>query len=387
MRHLVLSGIAAVSLSGCPLDSNKVAAPTQAATAPVPAQALGANASSFVAPSGSASGPLARASAPIERGSPSAQPLASARGAYNDANADGRSDLVWAGDLSGLHVAHWLMNGNQVMRTLSPTPMAADSHVISTGDFDGDKRVDQLWLRLERRGGSLTLGRLNEAGSYEHRHVAGIGDGWLLDRSADLNGDGRSDAIWTNRTLGRMAYWLMNGTAILSSGVYPLDVNNYALVAVGDFDGDGREDLLWRGRQNSAYYMWRSRSDGHFDQSYVGTVPAGWVLDAVVDLNADTRSDLVWTNRDANQMAYWWMNGAAPQRTGVIGADTERYTIAACGDFDGDGKGDLVWATRRDATAASLYLWRSRGDGSFDPSFISTYDDSVWQPMPPYADA
>lgn len=403
MRNLVLAGIAVLSLSGCPQESNEVAAiPSQVVASPVVASPVVARAvapdtvtAGFVAPLASAGGPLLAAATPVGSRrnlavSPlraaSAQTLASVRGAYNDADADGRSDLVWLGLVDGsIYGAHWYMQGAQVVRSTGPATLDGDAIVFVSGDFDGDKRVDQLWLR---NNGTLTLGRLNQAGWYEHKHIGQAADGWLIDRSADLNGDGKSDVIWRNRSKAQMAYWLMDGATILRTGLYPLDVINYTLAAVGDFDGDGREDLLWRGRQSQALYLWRSRSDGHFDQQYVSTVGADWSIDAYPDLNGDGRTDLVWISQDQRLLAYWWMNGAATLRTGVLNVDTVNYWLSGWGDFDGDGKGDLVWIRApEEGTSAQLYLWRGRGDGSFESVFIANFDAGNWQLMPPYGDA
>ncbi|UHQ22675.1 VCBS repeat-containing protein [Lysobacter sp. 5GHs7-4] len=397
MRNMVLAGIAVLTLSGCPQDSNEVAASqSQAGASPVVARAVAPDTvtARFVAPLASAGGPQLAAATPVgphrdlvasSLRAASAQTLASVRGAYNDANADGRSDLVWIGEASGSLVgAHWYMQGAQITRTSGPTTLDGDAIVMSTGDFDGDRRVDQLWLT---NSGNLSLGRLNEAGWYESKFIAHTDGVWLPHRSADLNGDGKSDIVWINRSQRKMAYWVMDGTRVLRTGVYDFDAANYTLAGVGDFDGDGREDLLWRHQRNHVLYQWRSRSDGHFDQQYVGTVSGIWRLDATPDLNGDSRSDLVWINLEEDQVAYWWMNGATIQRTGVLSADTRNFALGAWGDFDGDGKGDLVWVGRPNGNDAPLYLWRGRGDGNFDSIYIAGYDAGTWQLMPAYADA
>jgi hypothetical protein len=46
--------------------------------------------------------------------------------------------------------------------------------------------------------------------------ILNAGGGWSAKRLADVNGDGKADIVWENVD-GRVAVWLMNGTA-MSSG-------------------------------------------------------------------------------------------------------------------------------------------------------------------------
>ncbi|WP_460711918.1 FG-GAP-like repeat-containing protein [Lysobacter terrae] len=92
-------------------------------------------------------------------------------------------------------------------------------------------------------------------------------------------------------------------------------------------------------------------------------------LQASVDLNGDGKSDLIWENYAQSWMAYWWMSGAAPIGSGVYSIGTP-YRISATGDFDGDGRGDILWANTLNHT---LFLWRSRGDGTFDSQYVAAY--------------
>ena len=184
----------------------------------------------------------------------------------------------------------------------------------------------------------------------------------------DLNGDGRSDLVWFNTGTSSMAYWWMNNTAVLSTGLFSVG-STFRIASTGDLDGDGRADIIWRDSTTNYHYLWRSRGDGQFDTPFLAAVGPGWALSRTADLNGDGRDDLIWENTTTGQMAYWLMNGSTVQGTGVYSVGTA-YRIVGAGDFDGDGRGDLLWAN---PSLGYLYLWRSRGDGTFDTPFVAAY--------------
>ena len=184
----------------------------------------------------------------------------------------------------------------------------------------------------------------------------------------DLNGDGRSDLLWFNTGSSSMAYWWMNSTAVLGTGLSQVG-STFRIAGTGDLDGDGRTDIIWRDNATNYHYLWRSRGDGTYDTPFLGAVGTGWAVSRTADINGDGRDDIVWENTTTGQMAYWLMNGATTTGTGVFSVGTA-YRIVGAGDFDGDGKGDLLWAN---ASSGYLYLWRSRGDGTFDTPFVAAY--------------
>ena len=42
---------------------------------------------------------------------------------------------------------------------------------------------------------------------------------WELRAIGDLDGDGKADLVWRNKTTGQVIGWLMNGFTVQSSGV------------------------------------------------------------------------------------------------------------------------------------------------------------------------
>jgi hypothetical protein len=128
--------------------------------------------------------------------------------AHNDFNGDGHSDILWRTDDGTM--TDWL---GQADGTLAFNPgsynatVPASVHIVGTGDFNGDGRVDILWRAAD---GTITdwLGQAD--GSFKFNpasynstvpasvHIVGIGD---------FNGDGRSDILWRTDD-GTMTDWL-----------------------------------------------------------------------------------------------------------------------------------------------------------------------------------
>ncbi|UHQ22678.1 VCBS repeat-containing protein [Lysobacter sp. 5GHs7-4] len=395
MRNLISAAIAAALLTGCPqekaesqtsandggvADRDVTAARAPAAQTPATAASRMPSAVRGGVVKAIAFGP---SDAVALSAAAAATPLAVGR-AQNDANADGRSDVTWLRTrVSDTDTAHWRMNGTGILQSTGPTRVWAGNTVVAQGDFDGDQRVDQLWFNSSDASRQLTLARQNESGGFDQSYVATIGAGWVVNETVDLNGDGKSDIVWVDRARGLMAYWLMSGPSVLGSRLYSYDAANFNFFGSGDFDGDGRGDLLWMGkRTDGPLFIWRSRTDGHFDQQRVGDLSISFQFQGTTDLNGDGRSDLVFTSFVQRLFAYWLMNGPTVQQTGVMGVDIDKYEVAGLGDYDGDGKGDVLWTGRSGSSSEALYLWRSLGNGAFDPRFVAYYDHSTWRPFP-----
>ncbi|WP_235568695.1 FG-GAP-like repeat-containing protein [Lysobacter sp. Root983] len=288
---------------------------------------------------------------------------------HNDINGDGYSDLVWY-NANQPGMAYWFMNNTTNIGS-GYYPLAASTRIAGTGDFDGDGRMDVLWVNFNQ----LQLWRSRGDGQFDFSVIGGFASEWKVVKTVDLNGDGKDDIVWENTSASLMAYWLMSTNTVTGSRVFP--VGAARVVAAGDFDGDTRGDLVLANPSLGQLTLWRGRADGDFDKPSLGGYDSAWTIVGTPDLNGDGRSDLVWEHSGHAMIAYWMMNGASVQSSGVKGVAPE-FRIATTGDLDGDGRGDLIWTN---ATTGQMYLWRSRGDGNFDASFVAGYS-TAWSLLP-----
>jgi hypothetical protein len=148
-------------------------------------------------------------------------------------NNDGKLDVV-IGDGRAL-----LGNGNGTLQYDYGQPVLLSSGAIASGDFTGDLYADVIVS-----GNSVAVLRSRGDGSFEapiRTSTNGIVHSGVA--TADLNGDGKLDAVVTDRDTSTVSVLLGNGDGPLryagafATGTAPSEA------AIGDFNGDGRPDV------------------------------------------------------------------------------------------------------------------------------------------------
>ena len=127
--------------------------------------------------------------------------------------------------------------------------------LVGVGDVNGDGVCDLIWRNPTTGDVEIALTQANESyplGTITPIHVVTVSDlNWEIVGVGDINGDGREDLVWVNRSTQRIVVWTMNGTTIDSS--YFLDFalpqppvgHRWKLLAVKDISGNGQADLVW----------------------------------------------------------------------------------------------------------------------------------------------
>ena len=134
-----------------------------------------------------------------------------------DFDGDGRGDLVWAG-VTADSLRVWLARGQPSaefrflpVQRLPVSPGALPSEAL-VGDFNGDLRADLLWSTSLPAGQSLLMRGSKDGGFRLEKWLT---NGATLDaatrdsslfvpRVMDVNGDGRDDLVWTERSGSRL---------------------------------------------------------------------------------------------------------------------------------------------------------------------------------------
>ena len=95
----------------------------------------------------------------------------------------------------------------------------------------------------------------------------------------DFNADCKSDLVWRNTSSGQVSIWLMNGTAMTSSGSPATVATSWSIKATGDFNGDCKSDIVWR-NSNGQVSVWLMNGTAMASSGNLGTVATGWQISA-----------------------------------------------------------------------------------------------------------
>lgn len=204
----------------------------------------------------------------------------------------------------------------------------------------------------------------------------------------DINGDGKSDVLFTNSTTHQLLYWLMNGSKFAGWAAFTTS-SKYKAIATGDFNGDGHTDILWDAA--GTLHMWLNDGRGGFvDKVFLATPSSGWRVVGTGDIDDRGNDDIFWYNPSTHQLTYWYVDGATYIKYGSATVPSG-FSAVGVGDLNGDGIADVVWTS----SSNKLNVWIGDGIGFtqyqstayIGPGWIASgvgdingdgYDDVVW---------
>jgi hypothetical protein len=241
-----------------------------------------------------------------------------------DLNGDGKSDLIWRNKLTGAAEA-WLMNG--LWPTIGYTLRTAGGNwfVSHVGDFNGDGANDLVW---EDPVAGQTEIWLMSGGGTSWTTAPYASSGKTVTAIADLDNNGKSDLVWKHH-LGQVDLWLMNGATAatehngaLVNGTVSNGGFNWRLVRSADLNGDGKSDFLWQNWATGANNTWMMNGVGYTGGSTLHT-SAEWNVIHAGDFNGDTVTDFIWRRSATGTKDLWLMNstGSAPAAGSTIWPD------------------------------------------------------------------
>jgi len=279
--------------------------------------------------------------------------------AVADFNGDQNLDLVVA-NYGNTNVGLLLGDGHGVFGSATNSPMGIGPLFVVAGDLNGDQKPDVATANFVEHDVSVRLGTflgglsaltnipiivpLKDMGMPAPSSIA-IGE---------LNGDGIPDLVITKHLSNEISVLRGDGlggfrldSTFCASEMSPCEPTRPYTVAVTDLDGDQKSDLVFTNYTTGDLRVLRGNGSGGFSWagSYrVGDYPEGI---AVADLNRDGRPDLITANSGSNTVSVLLNlpGGLAPPPAPVgpfpVGIGPISIAIA---DFNGDQKLDLAVA-------------------------------------------
>lgn len=258
--------------------------------------------------------------------------------AVADLNADGRPDLAVA-NLYGQTVSVLLGYGDG---TFGPKTDYSGSSGVAIADLNADGKPDLVTATNSTTAGIISAFLGNGDGTFgpEADFVAGISP--MSVAVADLNADGRPDAVVANYGSNTVSVLLGNGDGTFGpktdfgTGFSP------TFVAIGDLNGDGRPDLAVANYSSSTLSVLLGNGNGTFgNRTDFGTGSQPQCV-AIHDLDEDGRPDVAVANRYSNTVSVLISHGDGTFAPRLDFGTGLQQGALAIGDLDGDGRPDLV---------------------------------------------
>ncbi|MFP5230138.1 MAG: FG-GAP-like repeat-containing protein [Acidobacteriota bacterium] len=258
---------------------------------------------------------------------------------------------------------------------------------IASADFNGDGKADLL---VFQNGNGLTANNLLMLpGDGKGNLAAAITSPLTINKvtqivSADMNGDGKPDAVLIGNS--QLAVLLNQGTGTFAGEQdYTLPASAVS-VATGDFNGDGLMDIAVG--VAGGVYVYPGQANHTLGTPVKIDSSANPTGLAAGSLTGDGRSDLIVadqgsTSPQVNGALHVYLSNADGTFTAKTAPTTTAtlYTVAALGDLNKDGKLDLLVAgeipgTSGGAAVPTLFTLLGNGDGTFQAAKALTLADA-----------
>ncbi len=273
-----------------------------------------------------------------------------------------------------------LTNPNQTLTLriggqLAPTP-------IRSADFNGDGKSDLLWRNAN--SGEAYIYQMNGLAVAAESSLRVVSNNWKVSGTGDFNGDGKDDILWRNANSGEVYIYQMNGLAVATESSVRTVSNDWKISGTGDFDGDGKSDILWRNANTGSTYIYLMNGISVAAEGEVRQVSNDLVIRGIDDFDGDGKDDILWRNTTNGDTSIYQMNGLAIASEGMIGQTTSNdhkqnyWSITGTGDYNGDAKADILWRH----TNGTAYAWNMNGLSLLGEGAIRQVDNS-WQVAAP----
>lgn len=281
-----------------------------------------------------------------------------------DYNSDGKVDVMCGG---GLDIRYCQNSATLSFTAKQVMQYAGNNHGACHGDFDNDGDVDLMevgftfmyWYRNESNGEFTPIQLQDNGFSYITTNYG------VNIRTADMDGDGDEDAIYTENDNNKISWIENKGNGLFAYHFAASVMGPYSLEPI-DFDDDGDMDFVSGSTADDAVYWYENNGSQTFTEHMVSGMYWDPFSVRVFDYDQDGDMDvfsaqgnptnkLIVFDNDGNNLDFtdYIIDNSAP---GINSIDVK--------DVNGDGDLDLLSASSTDDKIS----WYESSGGSF-PSF------------------
>jgi hypothetical protein len=289
----------------------------------------------------------------------------SANVSMGDLDADGDLDLVLAKGRHQPLMDRVLLNNGKGQFTASDLGPTADrTYTTALADLDADGDLDILAsndtpdrkvVYFNDGKGKFAVGGTWGEPKWSTRNAS----------IADLNADGRPDAIAANRP-GPSFVCLNKGQGRFGSDCIPIPAPSATTIAAADFNKDGAIDLAVPARDGGQSHIYFNDGKAGFaNRTAFGPADATARVAAAADFNRDGSVDVVMTDERGASMTVYLNDGKGSMAAGFRFADKKLVPYAlTTGDLNADGHPDIVIGY---IDAPSIAFFNDGGGAAFSP--------------------
>ena len=252
-----------------------------------------------------------------------------------DFNGDHNLDLV-VPNFSGGNVAVLLGNGDGTFRFITNYPVGSQPETVAVGDLNNDGRPDLVVANYNSGNISVLLG--NTDGTFQGAVNYGTPGNTRYVTLGNVNGDTNLDVVAVNDN-GTLSVFFGQGDGTLQTRAdYGTGTSSPYQVQLADVNGDGKLDAVVAGYGNSRLATVLNNGDGTFGPVVTYFTAGNPISVAIGDFNNDGRLDVATANYNGNSISVFLGNnteGLAFDTAGTgLRIAAARGNLADSADYD-----------------------------------------------------
>ncbi|PID29637.1 MAG: hypothetical protein CR982_02310 [Candidatus Cloacimonadota bacterium] len=245
-------------------------------------------------------------------------------------------------------------------------------------DVNGDGKDDKIYWNRSVDNGDMRiyLANGNDYSVFESnaKYSQGSSSSKTIFYFADVNGDGKDDKVYWNRGVdgGKIRVYLAKGDGTFKNYIHSDgSTSSKTRFYFADVNGDGKDDKIYwnRGVDGGKIRVYLAKGDGTFkNYIYSDGSTSSKTRFYFADINGDGCDDKIYWNRGVHngKVRVYLAKGNGTFKNYIHSyGSTSSNTRFYFADVNGDGKDDKIY-WNRGVDSGKIRVYLSKGNGSFE---------------------